>query len=152
MDRKADHRVHHRLAGREHRHIVRQRLDHVGKPIHPLGCKQQRLRLDEARARQHPHDHLAFSHEQSLASDEVALADVAIAGDAPVVRVVDRDDARYQIFTRWSGARYRPCPGLTSKAGYHGSWLRTVCALYSPGEWTPESTLRRREASRNLAR
>jgi hypothetical protein len=35
--------------------------------------------------------YLALGDEQALAADEIALADVAIRGDARIVRVVDQD-------------------------------------------------------------
>ena len=56
----------------------------------------------------------------------------------------------YQIFTRWSGAKYSVSPGFTSNEPYHASMFRTVSARYSAGECESVATCARNAASRDF--
>ena len=91
MHRKAGHLVHHGARGDINRHCgwrLGQRRRHSGQPR----IEDQRRFGVEARGRkQHVEHDLALGHEPALAADEIALANVAIGGNARIVGIVDRD-------------------------------------------------------------
>ena len=60
--------------------------------------------------------------------------------------------ARYQTFTRFSGARYSFCSGLMPKAAYQASMLRTVCARKLSGACTSVAMRARSAGSRIFER
>ena len=124
MDRKADDAVHDPLAGGVDRRRFRQPAQEIVQGRQPLvGDKygNQEVRDGPDRLLEH---HAPLGDEQAVATDQVAFTDRAIGLDPRVVRLGDELD--YQIGTRSTGARYSFCPGLTSKAPYQASRLRTV--------------------------
>jgi hypothetical protein len=46
---------------------------------------------------QHAQHHLALGDELALSADQIRLADIAIGGDARIVRIVDGDDRRQRL-------------------------------------------------------
>ncbi len=93
MDREADDPVHHRRWGEVDRRLVRQGLQQRPQRRQAiLGDQGGGHRMPAAGARPGPQHHLALGHEAALAADQIALAHLAIALDARVVRVVDADE------------------------------------------------------------
>ena len=94
MQVKARDPVDHRLACDVKRR-VRPRGRHQGGELGraPFG-QQNRDRLEPLAGDQVAQHHFALGDEQALAPDKVPLLDIAIAGDAAIVRIVDADQAR----------------------------------------------------------
>ncbi len=96
VEREAGDAVHHRLRGGIDGDGVGQRRDQVGERVEPVRGDQQRLRAERGRGDQHRQHDASLRHEQPVAADEVALADVAIGVDARVGGIGDGDDLRHR--------------------------------------------------------
>ena len=81
---------HHGLAGAENR---RRRLrQDIGQSREPILRHQHALAFKSAAGpQQMPENNLPFRHESALAADQVPLTDLAVGGDAGILRVRDGD-------------------------------------------------------------
>ncbi len=84
MEREAGDGIEHGLARGVERDVGREAREQVCERIDPPLVDQQRGGAVARRPGEHGQHHLALGDEGALPADEIALADIAIGGDARI--------------------------------------------------------------------